>query len=143
MSPAQRVSRMLRRHWHFWVHCSMLCVRSLRCAAKVKMQCPFSQAWWLGSEDHLAAFLSAEAVLRKHYSRCSQLPSHLLSLHSRPADSTRLQAGQLQVTGGAAASMLCRLWCRFILDAQAFPEPPSVQKQYEDLCRMPALVEGI
>ena len=103
------------------------------------------QAWWLGSEDHLAAFLSAEAVLRKHYSRCSQLPPRLLSLHSRPAESTRLQAGQLQVSGEAAASMLCRLWCwcRFILDAQAFPEPPSVQKQYEDLCRMPALVEGI
>lgn len=51
------------------------------------MHCHLMQAWWLGSEDHLAAFLSAEAVLRKHYSRCActrrVLPS-LLEMHRCP-----------------------------------------------------------
>jgi hypothetical protein len=97
------------------------------------------QAWWLGSEDHLAAFLSAEAVLRKHYSRYAR--SCPLCWKCTVAHQCAGVPATCHME--AAAPMVCRVRCRFILDAQAFPEPPSVQKQYEDLCRMPALVEGI
>lgn len=111
---------------------------------------PFLMAWWLASEEHLAAFFAAEQALTKHYSRCGicKRACETMTLHLHVPYSADRHAGfgQLCLTAARAGksvqhgSYAC---CRFIADAQTFPEPPSVRKHYGDLCKMPALVEGV
>lgn len=56
---------------------------------------PFLLAYWVGSQEHFAAFFAAETALAKHYSRCARRRGCCLT----PWQCRKLFVGQ-SMTGG-------------------------------------------
>ena len=122
---------------------------------------PFLMAWWLGSDEHLAAWFAAEAALTKHYTRWASLQKQwcVTAVLQHLEESG---AASLDIMPPGAVFVLASVWAaaapeahfprphhhplpshRFIAETQSFTEAPGVRRRYEELLKVPALVEGV